>query len=253
MKASPWPVPEIATTLSRAYTPAPTIGESPTRPSAWPTIPPVDVAAATRPLASRATAPTVPWRAAAARPVHHSLQLLPPRLGDEVVALDHLKSVALKERDIRVDDEGVLGVLHHGAGQPDRVLGVLGRGDRARKPGSCHHRRVELGVSRRGERGAAASVEQRIVLKYFNARADGVQRAAARCEHLPSGANRRRCRPSAYGARPARVSSSTRPPAPPCRARLGPSPGAAASKIFIGDRLSVVRCGAQRPPACRVM
>ena len=52
MNASPWPVPEIATTSSRAYTPAPTIGESPTRPSDWPTIPPVEVAAATRPLTS---------------------------------------------------------------------------------------------------------------------------------------------------------------------------------------------------------
>src|SRR3984957_12409082 len=57
MKASPWPVLEIATTLSRAYTPAPTIGESPTRPSAWPTIPPVEVAAATRPAAARGAEP----------------------------------------------------------------------------------------------------------------------------------------------------------------------------------------------------
>ena len=48
--------------------------------------------------------------------VQHSLQLLPPLLGDEVAGFGHLKSVALEERDIRGDDEGVLGVLHHGAG-----------------------------------------------------------------------------------------------------------------------------------------
>ncbi len=68
MKASPSPVDEMATTPSRAYTPAPMMGLSPTRPSAWPVIPPVDVAAATRPAVSRATAPTVPCRAATARP-----------------------------------------------------------------------------------------------------------------------------------------------------------------------------------------
>src|SRR3984957_8811443 len=95
------------------------------------------------------------------------VQLLLARLGDEVVALDHLKSAALKERDVRVDDENVLSTLHHDAGDPDRVPGVLGCGDRTRKSGSSHHRCVELSVSRRGERGAAAGIEQRIVLKYF--------------------------------------------------------------------------------------
>jgi len=66
---------------------------------------------------------------------------------------------ALKERDVGVDDEDVLSLLHHGAGEPDRVPGVLGRGDRTREPRSCHHRGVEFSVSRRGERGATASVE----------------------------------------------------------------------------------------------
>lgn len=36
-------------------------GESPTRPTRFPVIPPVDVAAAIRPLVSIATAPTVSW------------------------------------------------------------------------------------------------------------------------------------------------------------------------------------------------
>ena len=161
------------------------MGLSPTRPSAWPVIPPVEVAAATRPPASRAAAPTVPWRAAAARPSSHPVQLLLARLGDEVAALDHVKSVALQERDVRVDEQDVLGVLHHGAGEPDRVPGVLGGGDRARPPGSGHHRGVQLRLSRRGERGAAAGVEQRIVLEHFHAGAHGVQGAAAGREHLP--------------------------------------------------------------------
>src|SRR3984957_8015451 len=37
--------------------------------------------------------------------VHYLVQLLPARLGDEVVALDHFKSPALKERDVRGDGE----------------------------------------------------------------------------------------------------------------------------------------------------
>ena len=41
------------------YSPAPIIGVSPMRPSHLPVIPPVEVAAARRPLQSMATAPTV--------------------------------------------------------------------------------------------------------------------------------------------------------------------------------------------------
>ena len=49
--------------------------------------------------------------------------------------LDHLESAAVNKPGIRVDDENVLGLLHHGAGEPDRVPGVFGGGDRARESG----------------------------------------------------------------------------------------------------------------------
>ena len=62
MIASPSPVQEIAAVASSAHVPAATSGESPTRPGCLPLLPPVEVAAATPPLASRATAPTVPPR-----------------------------------------------------------------------------------------------------------------------------------------------------------------------------------------------
>ena len=56
--ASPWPVHDTATRRS-AQVPAPITGESPTRPGRWPWRPPVEVAAASSPSASRHTAPTV--------------------------------------------------------------------------------------------------------------------------------------------------------------------------------------------------
>jgi hypothetical protein len=174
--------------------------------------------------------------------VHHALQLLLARLGDEVVALDHLESITLKELDIRVDDEDVIGVLHHGAGEPDRVPGVLGCGNRTRKSGSRHHRRVELSVSRRGERGAKAGIEQRIVLKHLHARAHGVQGIAACSEHPPSGA--------IGGEQPLLVRRAARE-----GQLLDPSPGPAVQsqarslcrrrrfEDLHSDRLSVVRSG----------
>ena len=59
MNASPTPVHDTAT-LSSAQVPAPMIGVSPILPSGFPVIPPVLVAAASTPLESMATAPTVP-------------------------------------------------------------------------------------------------------------------------------------------------------------------------------------------------
>ena len=59
---NPWPVAETAQQSFAAYVPAPMIGESPTRPHFLPVMPPVEVAAARLPVASSATAPTVPIR-----------------------------------------------------------------------------------------------------------------------------------------------------------------------------------------------
>ena len=60
MVASPGPVAEPAPRRSSAYVPAPMTAESPTRPRRLPLNPPVEVAAATWPRPSQATAPTVP-------------------------------------------------------------------------------------------------------------------------------------------------------------------------------------------------
>src|SRR6266571_760972 len=58
MISSPIPVTDTAP-FGPAYRPAPTIGESPTRPGSMKDVPPVELPAAKRPLRSRATAPTV--------------------------------------------------------------------------------------------------------------------------------------------------------------------------------------------------
>src|SRR5207249_2728266 len=58
--SSPIPVTETAP-RGPAYNPAPTIGESPTRPGSMNATPPVDEPVAKRPRRSRATAPTVSW------------------------------------------------------------------------------------------------------------------------------------------------------------------------------------------------
>lgn len=61
MMASPCPVVDTAPTKSSANPPAPTRGVSPTRPLLLAVMPPVDVAQATWPAESTATAPTVSW------------------------------------------------------------------------------------------------------------------------------------------------------------------------------------------------
>jgi hypothetical protein len=60
MNSSPVPVQDTAQLALFAYVPAPITGESPTRPKRLPVMPPVDVAAARSPRASRTTQPTVP-------------------------------------------------------------------------------------------------------------------------------------------------------------------------------------------------
>ena len=82
MIASPSPVQEIAAVASSAQVPAAISGESPTRPGCLPALPPVEVAAATLPRASRATAPTVPPREASpAAKAQLALLGHEPRLG----------------------------------------------------------------------------------------------------------------------------------------------------------------------------
>src|SRR5579863_10710160 len=61
MIGSPQPVVEAAAVLLSAKQPQPIREESPNRPGALLSVPPVDVAAAIFPPRSRATAPTVSW------------------------------------------------------------------------------------------------------------------------------------------------------------------------------------------------
>jgi len=60
MIASPLPVQDAPPSVLSAYVPHPMSALSPTRPGRLPTMPPVEVAAATVPWRSSATAPTVP-------------------------------------------------------------------------------------------------------------------------------------------------------------------------------------------------
>ena len=135
MIASPSPVQEIAAVASSAHVPAAMIGESPTRPGCLPLVPPVEVAAATPPRASRATAPTVP------PPLERALALggPEPRLGRGVQP-----GLARELRGRLADEHHVPALLEHGARGEHRVANPAQRGDRARGAvGAAHHRRVE--------------------------------------------------------------------------------------------------------------
>ena len=94
MIASPSPVQETATLSSSAQVPAPISGESPTRPRRWPIVPPVEVAAASRPSRSRATAPTVP----AAQPEVAGGEHLALAVGDQPRRVAQLDAVVGRER-----------------------------------------------------------------------------------------------------------------------------------------------------------
>src|SRR5437867_8898208 len=69
MIASPSPVHDTPPSELSAYVPQPISALSPTRPGRLPSVPPVDVAAATVPCRSRAVAPTVPPDAPRRAPV----------------------------------------------------------------------------------------------------------------------------------------------------------------------------------------
>ena len=71
----------------------------------------------------------------------------------------------------------------HLAGGADRVAGVPGRGDRPGAPVAGHDAGVELGGAGGGQRGAAAGVEQRVVLELLDGGADRVEGAAAGGQH----------------------------------------------------------------------
>ena len=105
-------------------------GESPTRPGRWPWSPPVDVAAASRPLASRHTAPTVaavraaePRGQAPALALGHELRwialLEAARRGERIGALRRPAAPALVEQRGR-RGHGMPGAPHYGdrAGRP---------------------------------------------------------------------------------------------------------------------------------------
>ena len=211
MIASPSPVQETATLSSSAQVPAPISGESPTRPRRWPIVPPVEVAAASRPSRSRATAPTVP----AAQPRSPEASTVALAVGDQPRRIAELDAVVGRERARRrAHEQHVVAVAQHRAGGADRVAHALHAGHRADVAArALHHRRVELDPAVLGQRGAAARVEDRVVLEHDDRGLDRVERAAAGREHGVS-------RPPPPAAAPARMRSSrsgsvgTRP-APP--------------------------------------
>ena len=118
------------------------MGESPTRPQRLPVMPPVEVAAATLPWASSATAPTVPKATRSfsfsAEPREQPMQLLLAHRRAEVFVGDQLH--ALQPREFLgacAHEHHVRRVIHDQARERDRVLHMLEPGDRARAQVSC--------------------------------------------------------------------------------------------------------------------
>ena len=112
------------------------IGVSPTRPGSFSCMPPVEVAAARWPRASRATAPTVPTSCrAAADAAGRSARRLParalPRRHEQRVVVRGDPDLARERRRARAGEEHVVRPLHDRARERDRVPHVLHDRDRA--------------------------------------------------------------------------------------------------------------------------
>jgi hypothetical protein len=146
-------------------------------------MPPVEVAAARWPQASRATAPTVrdPAR-------QRGQPLLLGALGGDEVLRRRLfqRQLAREAIGAVADQQYVLGAVHHRARQTDRMRRRL-RGShcasRARAP--VHDRGVEFGDAVGIQHRAAAGVEQREVLEVAHCRLDHVERTRARLQSRP--------------------------------------------------------------------
>ena len=155
------------------------------RPGILPVIPPVLVAAARHAGgvagdgAHRAVAVGVVAGPAARG--QHALQRVPPAGRVEIgVVGEHHAVGAEKLQCARAGEQDVGRVVHDGAGSQDGVAGPADAGHGAgAQRGAVHDGRVHLVHAGRGEDGAVAGVEQRVVLQRHDAGGDRVQRRAA--------------------------------------------------------------------------
>ena len=180
MIASPSPVQEIATVASSAQVPAAISGESPTRPGCLRRLPPVEVAAATPPWASSATAPTVSRaRRAALSPVRNQ-------------SSGRFEPGVARERSGRVADQHhVAPLVEHRPRRADRVADPAQGGHRTRRAvGAAHDRRVMEHRALLVEHRAAARVEHRVVLEHDDRGLHGRERVAAGREYRVPGVRR---------------------------------------------------------------
>ena len=211
---SPWPVHDTATVASSAHVPAPISGESPTRPSRWPDTPPVDVAAARRPSASRATAPTVPRAPAASPSLSASSASRSRSVTNHVSFSKASPAVAANSIAGGADEQHVAALGEHRARRADRVAHAAhGRHRAGGARGAVHDRRVELDAAVLGQRGAAPGVELGVVLEHDDGGLDGVERRSPPSASTACPASTAAAAPARM--RPARSGSSIDPPAPP--------------------------------------
>ena len=87
----------------------------------------------------------------------------------------------------RPHHQAVVGLLHHRPSNRDGMADALDRRHPARRQGpAVHDHRVHLHVTLVRQHGAAAGVEDRVVLHRADRRLHGVQRWAARRQHGPA-------------------------------------------------------------------
>ena len=209
------------------------IGVSPTRPGNLPVMPPVEVAAARSPRQSRATAPTVPCRRAssssATLPAQSLLQGAPARLGMEIAGLGEGEPLLAGQRQRALaDQQHVRRVLHDGPRRQHRVSRSEDAGDGTGPPlPPFHHRGVHFLGAGGGEHGAAAGIEQRVVLERDDGGGHRVERGAAGGENVAARHQGAAAGPRGTARRGPgsshRAAASRRRHAPPARIRWSSS------------------------------
>src|SRR5262249_17488150 len=160
---------------------------SPTRPRGLPARPPVDVAAATRPRPSRATAPTVSPGASPARLQRWRAAAVTSASGATSASPCWRARSAAARAPPHPPPPPTLASLVLAVARQARRLGPPRAGPHGARAqaGSFHHRGAELARPVLGEHRPEAGVEVRIFLQHADRGAHGIERAAARREHRP--------------------------------------------------------------------
>jgi len=90
------------------------------------------------------------------------------------------------------DQQHVLAVVQHAAGERDRVDDAADAGDGAAVEAIAFHERgVHLDGAGRRQHGAVAGVEAGVIFEHTHGGLDGVERAAVLGQHAPAGQHRR--------------------------------------------------------------